>query len=199
MAFRRDPLLRREDSGSDLVGAEAERYAEKMEHAATELVELARRYGFAHWLALGTVLRGWARGVSGKTAEGLMWIEEGIAEMRSAGMILWMSYFFSLKAEILHLGNNAPEALQAIKEAEALVESTSGRYICSDLQRLRGVFLAAIGASDAEIDASLCEAIRTAEQQESLSLQKRADATYGEYLRRKTSTSGGHEVRLPLG
>jgi tetratricopeptide (TPR) repeat protein len=172
--------------------------AEKMDRTATELVELARRYGFAHWLALGRVLRGWARGVSGKAAEGLMWIEEGIAEMQSAGMILWMSYFFSLKAEILYLGSHVPEALQAIREAEVLVEHASGRYICSDLHRLRGMFLVAVGGSDADIEACFCEAIRTAEQQESVSLQKRAEATYAQYRRQKTSTSEGHGLRLPL-
>jgi hypothetical protein len=60
------------------------------------------------------------------------------------------------------------------------------------------VFLAAIGAEETEIEASFCEAIRTAKDQKSVSLQKRAETTYAEYRRQKASTSGGRGIRLPL-
>jgi hypothetical protein len=48
-----------------------------------------------------------------------------------------------------------------------------------------------MGADDAQIDASFCEAIRTANQQKSISLARRAEATYAEYRRQKASRSGG--------
>jgi len=47
------------------------------------------------------------------------------------------------------------------------------------------VFLAALGAIEAQIEASFCEAIRIAKEQKSVSLQKRAEATYTEYRRQK--------------
>jgi hypothetical protein len=43
-----------------------------------------------------------------------------------------------------------------------------------------------------------CEAIRIAEEQESVSLAKRAEATYAEYRRQKASGSGARGFRLPL-
>jgi hypothetical protein len=60
------------------------------------------------------------------------------------------------------------------------------------------VFLAAIGAQETQIEASFCEAIKTAKEQKSVSLQKRAEATYAEYRRRKASGSGGRGFRLTL-
>jgi len=60
------------------------------------------------------------------------------------------------------------------------------------------VFLAAMGAGEAEIEASFREAIRTAKQQKSVSLEKRAEATYAEYRRQKASASGGRGFRLSL-
>jgi hypothetical protein len=63
---------------------------------------------------------------------------------------------------------------------------------------LRGVFLAAIGADEAQIEASFQEAIKIAKQQKSVSLEKRAEATYTEYRRQKASGSGGRGFRLPL-
>ena len=96
-----------------------------------------------------------------------------------------MSYFLALKAQALSLANRASEALQEITEAEAFVKSTGRRYISAELHRLRGVFLAAIGADDAEIETSFHAAVNTAKQQKSLSLEKRAEATYAEYCRQK--------------
>ena len=66
------------------------------------------------------------------------------------------------------------------------------------MHRLRGVFLAAIGADETQIEASFCEAIRIAKEQKSVSLEKRAEATYAEYRSRKGSGSGERGFRLPL-
>jgi len=64
--------------------------------------------------------------------------------------------------------------------------------------RLRGVFLAAMGEQETEIEASFCQAIRIAKEQKSVSLEKRVEATYAEYRRQKASASGGRGIRLPL-
>jgi len=109
-----------------------------------------------------------------------------------------MPYFLALKAESLHFADRVSEALQAITEAEAWVERSEERWWCAELYRLRGVFLAAIGAEEAQIEASLGEAIKTAKNQKSVSLEKRAEATYAEYRRQKASGSRGRGFRLPL-
>ena len=90
------------------------------------------------------------------------------------------------------------EALEAINEAEALAERFENRYHCAELHRLRGVFLAAIGANEAQIEASFCEAIRIAKEQKSVALEKRAQATHAEYCRQKASGSEGRGFRLPI-
>ena len=109
------------------------------------------------------------------------------------GAILRLPYFLSLKAEALHLSERTLEALETIKEAEALAEKSEARWWCSEMHRLRGVFLNAIGADEAQIENSFCTAITTAKQQKSISLATRAEATYAEYRRQKTSALGGHE------
>jgi hypothetical protein len=98
----------------------------------------------------------------------------------------------------LHFAGHTFEALEAIKKAEALIERSDEREWCAELHRLRGVFLAAIGADEAQIEASFCGAIRIAREQKSISLEKRAEASYAEYRRQKASGSGGRGFRLPL-
>jgi len=109
-----------------------------------------------------------------------------------------LPYFLALKAEALFAANRSSEALDAVEEAEALAERFEVRWWSAELHRLRGVFLAAIGADEAQIEASFCAAIRIAKEQKSISLQKRAEATYAEYRRQKASVSGGRGFRLPL-
>ena len=106
--------------------------------------------------------------------------------------------YLTLKAEALHLANRTSEALEAIREAEALAERSEGRWWCAEMYRLRGVFLAALGAEETQIEASFCAAINTAKQQKSVPLAKRAEATYAEYRRQRASGSGGRGFQLAL-
>jgi predicted ATPase len=178
--------------------AHFERNPIQVERCASELIELSTRQNFASWLAVAKVVRGWARSVSGDTAEGIAWIEHGIENMRAAGWTLCLPYALSVKAEALHLADRASEALEILREAEALSERFEELWWCAELHRLRGVFLAAIGGDESQIEASFSAAISTAREQKSISLEKRAEATYAEYRRQKASGSGGRGFRLPL-
>ena len=151
------------------------------------LMELSARYHFAVWLAGGEILGGWARSASGNPADGLAWIEEGIRDYRATNSMLRMPYYLALKAEALHLADRTAEALETIQEAEAVVERYEERGSCAELHRFRAVFLTAMGADEAQIEAAFCEAIRIAKQQKSISLLKRAEASQAEYRSRRGS------------
>ena len=167
----------------------------EVERLASDVIELSTRHRFAHWLVHGSILRGWARSASGNTKEGISWIEDGIRDFRATGAIIGLPTALGMKAEALHLADRTSEALEAIKEAVALVERYEERRLFPELLRLRGVFLAAMGADETQIEASFGEAIRVAKEQKSVSLEKRAEATYAEYRRQKASRSGGRGFR----
>jgi len=170
----------------------------EVERLASKSIELSTRHHFAHWLPQGEVFRGWARSTSGDITEGISWIVKGIEDFRATGGLRGVPLFLALKAEALQLADRTSEALEAIREAEGLVERFGERLWRADLHRLRGVFLATLRAEETRIEASFGEAIRTAKQQKSVSLEKRAEATYAEYRRQKASGSGGRGFRLPL-
>jgi hypothetical protein len=170
----------------------------EVERVASDLIELSTRQNFASWLAGGEVLRGWARCALGDTAEGISWMLDGIDDWRATGSMLLVPYLLALKAEALHLADRTSEALEAINEAEALIERREERWWSAELHRLRGLFLTEIGADEIQIEASFSAAIRIAKEQKSISLEKRAEATCAEYRRQKTSASGGRRFRLSL-
>jgi len=175
-----------------------ERNPADVERLASDSIELSTRYSFPHWVTHGTILRGWARSALGDTAEGIAWIEDGIRDFRVAGAIQELPFLLALKAEALHLGGRTSEALEAIREAEALVERSEERWWGAELHRLHGVLLTAIGADETQIEASFCQAIKLAREQKAISLEKRAEETYAEYRRQKVSASEGRGFRLPL-
>ena len=70
-----------------------ERDPAEVERLASDFIELSTRHNFAHWLALGAILRGWARSASGDTAEGISWIEDGIEDYRATGAIAGLAIF----------------------------------------------------------------------------------------------------------
>jgi len=175
-----------------------ERNLAEVDRLTSDLIELSTRQNFAHWLHLADIYRGWARSASGDTAKGIPWIERGITDLRATGEVLGVGGLLAYKAEALYLADRTSEALEAISEAEALAERFKHRGVFSRLRRLRGVFLAAMGAEETQIEASFCAAINTAKQQKAVSLEKRAEATYAEYRRQKVGDSGGRGLRLPL-
>jgi hypothetical protein len=173
-----------------------ERNPAEVERVASDLIELGQN--FASWLAAGEVHRGWARSASGDSVEGISWVLGGIDDWIATGSMLLVPYLLALKAEALYLADRTSEALKAIREAEALVEGREERWWCAELHRLCGVFLATMGAEETKIEASFQAAINTAKEQKSVSLEKRAEATYVEYRRQKAVGSGGRGFRLPL-
>ncbi len=175
-----------------------ERNPAEVDRLASELIELSTRHNFVYWLVIGTIYRGWARSASGDTVEGIPWIEQGIRDFRTMGLVLRLPGHLARKAEALHLADRTSEALEAINEAVAIAERFEHRYWSAELYRLRGVLLATLGAEASQIEASFCEAIRIAKEQKSVSLEKRAEATYAEYRRQKANGSGGRAIRLPL-
>jgi tetratricopeptide (TPR) repeat protein len=170
----------------------------EVECLASEVIEISLRQNFALWLPVGVVLRGWARCASDNSAEGILWIDDGINDYRVTGSILTIPFSLTLKAEALHLSDRTSEALDAIDEAEALVERFQGRVWSAELYRLRGVFLTAIGGDETKIQASFHSAIRTAREQKSALLAKRAKASYAQYRSQKMNASGEGGFRLPL-
>ena len=124
------------------------------ERLASDVIELSTRHHFAHWLVWGSIYRGWARSASGNTKEGISLIEDGIRDYRATGAIISLPLALGMKAEALHLADRTSEALEAIKEAQAIAARSGEGYSCAELHRLRGVFLAAFGAEETQIEAS---------------------------------------------
>ena len=178
--------------------AEIEHNPAEVDRLASLIIELSTRDNFAQHLAEGAIHRGWARSASGDTTEGIALLEQGIRDFRATGGVLGLPYYLSLKTEALYLADRTTEALEAINEAQKVIERSEERQWSAELLRLRGVFLATMGAEETQIEASFREAIGIAREQKSIALETRAEASYAEFLRWKKDALSGRQLRLKI-
>jgi tetratricopeptide (TPR) repeat protein len=176
--------------------AEIELNPPEVERLSSVIIEVSTRDNFAQHLAEGGIHRGWARSASGDTVTGVPEIEQGIRDFRSTGTLLSLPYYLGLKAEALYFADRTADALETLNEADKLVERSEERQWSAELRRLRGVFLAAMGADENAIGASFDKAIRIAREQKSVPLVTRAEASLAEYRHQKTTGSHGRRLRL---
>jgi hypothetical protein len=129
---------------------------------------------------------------------GLAKIDEGLREYEATGTIVNMSYLVTLKSEALYESDRATEALESLRNAVALVKRCEEPWWYAEFYRLRGIFLAALGASGKQVEKAFDAAVRTARGQSSVSLARRAESTFSTYTQRKRKVGTRRHIRLAL-
>jgi hypothetical protein len=91
---------------------------------------------------------------------------------------LFVTFDLELKAEALHLADRIAKLLRQSKRRSRWVKVSDALSRLRNCTVSRGVFLMKVGGDEAEIEEMFREAIRTAKEQKSTCLTKRAEATY---------------------
>jgi predicted ATPase len=142
---------------------------------AEAAIALAREQGFTLWLAMGTILRGWALPLQDQQAERIALMRQGLAAYRATGAAVAQSYFLALLAEAYGKGGKAEEGLCVLAEALKAVAHHGERFYEAELCRLKGeLLLMASAAQHAEAEACFQQALAVARRQEAKSLELRA-------------------------
>jgi predicted ATPase len=168
------------------------------EHAEAA-VALATEQGFPLWIALGTILRGWALAMQGQGKEGMAQLRQGIAAFRATGAAQHVPYYCTILADVAaHLGH-VEDGLQALAEAHTLVEQHDERYWEAEVYRLRGVvLLRQTGTSQAEAEAWLQRALDVARCQEAKSLELRAAMSLARLWQDQGKRAEAHALLSPI-
>jgi predicted ATPase len=144
-----------------------------------ELAERAMRVsteqGFASWLALGTILRGWALAQQGQGEEGIAQMRQGLAAYLATGAELGRPRQLAMLAEAYGRVGQTAEGLAILAEALTAVYNTGERSYEAELYRLKGeLLLARSAAKQAEADACFRQALDVARRQQAKSWELRA-------------------------
>jgi predicted ATPase len=102
---------------------------------------LSNQQGFEGFLAIGTLLRGWALAEREQRAEGIAQIREGLDAWWAMGNELLRPYFLGLLAEAYGKAGQAEQGLIVLAEALATAHNTGERWWEAELHRLKGELL----------------------------------------------------------
>jgi adenylate cyclase len=102
------------------------------------LMALAREQGFAHLLALATILRGRTLAERGQGEEASAQMCQDIAACRAIGGELGQPYYLALLAEAYGKAGRGAEGLRVLAEALARAQQTGEHWYDAELYRLTG-------------------------------------------------------------
>jgi predicted ATPase len=109
-----------------------------VQERAEAAMTLSTAQGFAQWLGVGTVLRGWALAEQGQRVEGIAQMHQGMGALRAIGSEIEWPCFLALLAGAYGKEGQTGEGLAALTEALAMVDKTGERFYEAELYRLKG-------------------------------------------------------------
>jgi DNA-binding SARP family transcriptional activator len=162
---------------------------------AEATVETAGAAGYAYRVAMGRVLRGWARVRTGEPEAGIDDLVNGLKASRATGAHMEDPHYLGLLADAyLQLGE-PDAALTALSEALALARRERALSYEPELHRLRGVALrSCAAAAPGEAEAALRQAVEIARRQQSRSLELRAALSLAAYWAERQRTAEGRAL-----
>jgi predicted ATPase len=142
---------------------------------AEAVLSLSSEHGLTHLLALGSILRGWARAAQGQSEEGIAQICQGLASWQATGARGAGSLLLALLAEAYGQVGQVEEGLRVVAEGLVEVEYTGERRHEAELYRLKGELLLACSVEHhPDAETCFCQALAIARHQQAKSWELRA-------------------------
>ena len=163
------------------------------------LTTLAREQGFKLWEARGTILQGWALTAQGQGEAGMSQMRQGLAADLATGAKAWHPYFLSMLAEAYEAGGQPEAGLNALIEAQAVMDTIEVRFYEAELHRLKGVLLLKQSVSDASL-AETCfhETLDVARRQQGKFWELRAAMSLARLWQSQGKCQDAHDVLAPV-
>jgi predicted ATPase len=146
------------------------------QECAEAALSVAQEQGFRLWIAIGSILYGWALAQqAGQAQEGIAQINQGMMDYCATGAKLGLAHYLALLAEAYGIMGQPEAGLTVLAEALTLVETTGERLYEPKLYRLKGELLLQ-QSSDNQAEAEHCfqQAISIARSQQAKSWELRA-------------------------
>jgi predicted ATPase len=166
---------------------------------AEAAMSLAKEQGFPFWMAIGSIMRGWALAQQGQVRDGVEQLTQGLSAFRATGAEHLRPYWLALLAET-HGTLGEPEAgLTVLTEALALVDTTGARWCESELYRLKGALLLQ-QASDNQTEAETCfhHALDIARSQQAKSFELRTATSLARLWHQQGKRQEAHNLLAPV-
>ena len=157
-------------------------------------VALAAKEGFPMFLAVGTIIRGWALAEAGQSETGLDQIRHGLEAWRTTDAGVFRPQYLAMLVEAYRKTGQIEAALTTLAEALALAKETGEGWWDAELYRLKGELLRQKSLPDGEVEACFRQAIDLARRQQAKSLELRAVMSLGRLWQRQGKREASRQM-----
>ena len=165
---------------------------------AERCLAISEQHGFRQWLGLSRSIRGICMAMLDTSGSRLDEVVAELGEYQTAGYQLGITAQFVLLCPALLLQNEPEAALETIEHGLSIVNQNSERFFEAELYRLKARALLTRGAPDAEAEALLDQALRTARGQQAASLELRAATDLAKLWINQDKHAEAHNVLAPI-
>ena len=171
------------------------REVQAVKERAEELIALSSEQGFPHWLAYGTILRGWTLTAQGEGTEGIARMRQGLVARRATRSELHRPRLLSMLAEAYGEEGQPEEGLTVLVEALAIVDNTGERYWEAELHRRKGELLLILQRQKVgEAEECFQKALDIARHQQAKSLELRAAMSLSRLWQQQGKQEVAHQL-----
>ncbi len=111
---------------------------EKVNAAATEMLQICQEHGFSTWEAAAKVMKGWALTEQSNSQEGIAMICQGIEAWEQTRAEVLLPLFLALLAQAYQRTGQHSLALQTLDSALSVADQTGERTYAAELTRQQG-------------------------------------------------------------
>jgi predicted ATPase len=141
---------------------------------AEAAIALALEQGLPHWVASGSIIRGWALAVQGQWEQGIAQTQQGLTAHHATGAEIGRPFSLALLTEAHAAADQAEAGLGVLAEALALVDHTGERHWEAEIYRLKGELLLRQAVPDApQAETCFQQALAVARRQQAKSWELR--------------------------
>jgi predicted ATPase len=169
------------------------------QECAEASINLATEQGFPHWMAFGSMLRGWALAQQGQAKEGIAQITQGLMIYRTTGAELACPYWLALLAEAHGTLGESEVGLTVLAEALTLADTRGERWYAPELHRLKGALLLQ-QSLDNQVEAETCfhQALEIARTQQAKSFELRTATSLARLWQQQGKRQEAHDLLVPI-
>jgi predicted ATPase len=168
-----------------------------LDEQVDEVVAVAAEQGFPHYIASGTIHRGWLKVMNGDVAEGMSLLRSGSTAYRAIGQEAWMPYFMALLAGACEIAGQVEEGLALLDDALQIAKRTGERWFAAELNRRKGELMLRQGQSEAA-EELYHQALSIARDQEAKLWEVRAAASLARLRRDQGRHAEARDLLAPV-
>ncbi|MFC4345926.1 adenylate/guanylate cyclase domain-containing protein [Cupriavidus numazuensis] len=179
--------------------------AELTSEHAEAAIALTAEQGFPYWLAMATILRGWALAKQGQSDAGIAQIRQGLAACRATGARVLRPYYLGLLAEAYADSGHFQAGWNVLSQSLTSVANTGEHCHEAGLLHLQGDLLlrTAVAQPDMSLapqaaEASFLKAIAIARQQSAKSLELRASISLAWLWKEQGKIEASRQMLVPV-